>query len=294
MLRRNIFLMVLVGLLANNLMACTSDGNEGIVPENDMYISANAKSMMRANLDEEMFNQVIDKVIAVYAPIVASKGGNLTVQRDWNDGTVNAYALQQGNNWIVKMFGGLARHEEITPDGFALVVCHEIGHHIGGAPKKRGWWSSAWASNEGQADYFATLKCLRKVFEREDNENIVASLNVPSHLRLSCAAQFNNREEQLICQRGGMAGMSTARLFQALRGETTDPKFDTPSTKRVSRTDDAHPATQCRLDTYFSGALCDIDHREDVSKNDEAKGVCYRNNGHEEGVRPLCWFRPAI
>jgi Zn-dependent protease with chaperone function len=54
------------------------------------------------------------------------------------------------------MFGGLARDPLVTKDGFSAVICHEIGHHIAGAPRK----GFSWASNEGQADYFATTKCL--------------------------------------------------------------------------------------------------------------------------------------
>jgi hypothetical protein len=36
------------------------------------------------------------------------------------------------------MFGGLARHELVTDDGFMMVVCHETGHHLGGAPRYNG------------------------------------------------------------------------------------------------------------------------------------------------------------
>jgi len=75
------------------------------------------------------------------------------------------------------MFGGLARHETMTPDGFATVVCHELGHHLGGVPKKFSWFGNSWASNEGQADYFGIMKCLRKMFEHEDNVKIVKEID---------------------------------------------------------------------------------------------------------------------
>jgi len=278
--------------LATPALACTVDGSEGIVPENDLYISADAKSMMNSNIDEAKFNEVIDKVVDVYAPIVSSEGGTLRVERNWDDGTVNAYAHRRGGTWNIAMFGGLARHETITEDGFALVVCHEIGHHIGGAPKKGGWFST-WATNEGQADYFATLKCLRKTFRNEDNKAIVAKLDVPEVVVNKCAAQFSNEEDQLICQRGAMAGMSTAKLFQALRRQTTPPAFDTPDANVVDKTNHNHPETQCRLDTYYMGAVCDVIDNDSVDQDDESEGVCYRASGHENGVRPLCWFKPA-
>lgn len=269
-------------------IACTVDGSEGIVPENNLYISTNAKNV---SMDEQTFHEVIDKVVAVYDPIIKEKGGELNVLRNWEDGTVNAYAHRRGGTWNVAMFGGLARHETITPDGFALVVCHEIGHHIGGAPKKASLWSS-WATNEGQADYFATLKCLRKVFRNDNNKSIVSKMDVPQVVIDTCEKQFNNTDDQLICQRGAMAGMSTARLFQDLRSQTEAPKFNTPDENVVSRTDHNHPATQCRLDTYYAGAICEVIDNDDVSQRDETKGVCYRAFGVETGARPKCWFAP--
>lgn len=292
-MRKIITLLTLTSLFTMNSFACNEDGTEGFLPENDLYISADAKSLTNSNIDEKTFNEVIDKVEEIYSPIIDQMGAKLEVIRKWDDGTVNAYAQQSGKTWKVSMFGGLARHKEITPDGFALVVCHEIGHHIGGAPKKASIWSSSWASNEGQADYFATLKCLRKVFAKEPKRDILTRTDIPSRVKIDCYLQFNNDDERSICARGSMAGMSTARLFQDLRGNETDVKFSTPNETVVRKTDHNHPETQCRLDTYFNGALCSMSDTIDVSQKDETKGVCYRKAGDEKGVRPLCWFKPS-
>lgn len=270
---------------------CTIDGTEGIVPENNLWLSPTTKGIN--TMDEATFNAVIDKVEAIYAPIIAAEGATLAIARNWEDGTVNAYASRSGDTWNVAMFGGLARHATITEDGFALVVCHEVGHHIGGAPKKSTWYGTRWASNEGQADYFATLKCLRKAFRSETTPELVAKLNVPAEVVTACEGQFSDASEQLICQRGAMAGMSTAKLFQDLRNQTTAPDFSTPDAAEVSTTNHNHPDTQCRLDTYYSGALCNISDMVDVDQVDEATGVCYRASGDATGVRPLCWFKPA-
>ena len=45
-----------------------------------------------------------------------SFGATLNVDRNWENGTVNAYARQTGSTWQISMFGGLARHETITAD----------------------------------------------------------------------------------------------------------------------------------------------------------------------------------
>ncbi len=273
-------------------IACTPDGSEGFVPEHNLKISVHEKRT--GGITEEQFHAVIDQVESVYAPIVSNYGGKLDVVRNWEDGTVNAYAQQLGKTWRVSMFGGLARHETITPDGFALVVCHEIGHHIGGAPRKVSPWSSPWASNEGQADYFANLKCLRKAWLNDNNAEIVSRMDVPKALSEACGRQHVFNDDVAMCIRGGMAGMSVARLFKALRDATVEPKFDTPDTKVVTRTDDNHPAYQCRLDTYFQGSLCTASLNEDVTSSSEVTGTCHGSLGFETGLRPLCWFKPSV
>jgi len=297
---------MVVGLsLAGTALTCSQSGLGGFLPENDLYISANQKGL-KGGITEAQFKSVIDKVETVYAPIIANLGGQLQIDRNWTDGTVNAYASQTGKVWKVAMFGGLARHETITEDGMALVVCHEIGHHVGGAPKKGGssvsgggWWggtgtaAASWASNEGQADYFANLKCLRKVFLHDDNARIVTALKAPAALTDACKqASKGNAEDTALCIRASMAGKSVSNLFSVL-GKLPETKFDAPDTKVVAKTDDNHPKAQCRLDTYFQGSLCEVSMNEDVSDKDEAKGTCHPSLGHKIGKRPLCWFRPS-
>src|SRR5690606_35143420 len=126
-------------------------------------------------------------------------------------------------------------------------------HHLGGAPKVRNLFNR-WASNEGQADYFATLKCLRKAFLNDDNSSIVRQLNAPGPLITACNKAWSDKADRDICIRGGMAGVSVAGLFADMR-EQPRAQFDTPDQRVVKKTDDSHPAHQCRLDTYFQGAL---------------------------------------
>jgi hypothetical protein len=278
-------LMMVFSLTA---FACSEDGKTGFVEENSLNIPANIKRF--GGLSQEQFNAVIEKIETIYSPIVSNMGGKLTINRKWDDGTVNANATRSFAGWVVNMYGGLARHETITEDGFALVLCHELGHQLGGAPKVA-MFMSRWASNEGQADYFAALKCLRKTFLNDDNTTIVSNLNAPELLVTSCSKQHANKDDQNICIRTGMAGVSVANLFAALRNGSP-AKFETPDTNVVTSTNDAHPAYQCRLDTYLQGSLCDVDMNLDVSQKDEVTGTCHKSNGQKIGLRPLCWFKP--
>jgi hypothetical protein len=283
-------LLSLMLVFSTAAIACSEDGTSGFVEENDLSIPVD--SLLVGGITKEQFNNVIEKIETIYSPIATNLGKKLNIARKWDDATVNANASQSGSNWNINMYGGLARHETITEDGFALVLCHETGHLLGGAPKIAGFMSK-WASNEGQADYFATLKCLRKTFLNDDNATIVAALNAPETLVTSCAKIYANKDDKNICIRNGMAGMSVANLFAALRSKPV-AKFETPDANIVTKTDDAHPAHQCRLDTYFQGSLCDIGMNEDVSQKEEVQGTCHKSTGHSIGLRPLCWFKPKV
>jgi hypothetical protein len=190
------------------------------------------------------------------------------------------------------MFGGLARYENMTRDGFAMVICHELGHHLGGAPKKASYWGYSWASNEGQADYFATLKCARRLFINDDNAEILSHMNIDPLVADKCQENFKSEQDVNICVRASMAGKVLASVLNSL-GHGEDPvEFNTPDDSVVRRTDDSHPAAQCRLDTYFSGSICHVAYTEDVDNEDPAIGTCARVHNDIDGVRPLCWYKP--
>lgn len=288
-------LTLFVGLVGSISVAnaCT-EGREhdGMLPKNNLKVST-AFFKAGQTMSEETFNKVIDGISAIYSPIVQEKGAKLVIVKDWNDATVNAYASRETGTYKVNMFGGLARHPATTEDGLALVVCHEIGHHIGGFPKKPQLWGSSWASNEGQSDYFATTKCLRKYFELSNNSaQAVSRLTVPAPVQEKCFAAYGQSRDHAICVRISLSGQSMGNLFAALRKQPTNPDFSTPITVPVAATNDNHPDPQCRLDTYFNGALCTVKHTVDLSDKSEKTGACFDYT--KPGARSTCWFKPSV
>ncbi|NCN27365.1 hypothetical protein GW915_07295 [bacterium] len=281
--------LTLIACATAGALACDEYGFTGFAPENDMIIPMFASN---ANVTEKEFNDTIDKFERVFTSHVAELGGQLNIVRRWSDGTVNAYADRNGGTYNVTMFGGLARHELMSKDGFASVICHELGHHIGGAPKINSFFGNSWASNEGQSDYFATAKCMRRFLQDEDNVAFVAELDVPEEVKLACFGSFESIEEQALCQRTSMAGLDLARVLYSLNETGTYPEFHTPDPAVVSKTNDRHPQGQCRLDTYYQGSLCDISYEDLPDQRDSEVSYCTRAKGDEVGVRPVCWFKP--
>lgn len=249
----------------------------GFLPENDLKIPVG--DLQALGLGEAQFNAVLDKVERVYAPVVAARGATLVIERKWEDPTVNASAVQYGDTWVINMYGGLARHQAVTAEGFALVACHEVGHHLGGYPK------NAWATNEGGADYFATLKCMRQV------AGSGASTTDPVAVA-ACKRAYPEAARRGLCETGARGGQSVAGLFAALRPGTPKPRLDTPDPTVVSRTiTQGYPGLQCRLDTYFQGALCPKPVSEELSDRGPLPGACNASEGFSEGVRPACWYK---
>jgi hypothetical protein len=225
-----------------------------ILPENDLWKQDGL--FKSGGLNETEFNQAIDEVMAVYDPIIRSLGGVPQVMKLWSDSTVNARASRNGRTWKIEMFGGLARRPETTPDGMQLVVCHELGHHIAGFPfyKASIFGGMDWAATEGQSDYFATQECLRRVWDHQPSSTPIADVN--PKVKAACDKSWTGRGDQEHCYRTAAAGLSVARLLGAIGSNPVVPEFDKTDTRVVTATNQAHPAAQCRLDTFFEGAVC--------------------------------------
>ena len=260
-------------------------------PENDRRIPVNGFEKFLGGIDQQQFNRVIAKVSDVYTPIVKALGATLNFKNLWTDDTVNSSAEQHGKEWVVNAYGGLARHPMMTPDAMAMVFCHEMGHHLGGAPKYSSIFGGNWASNEGQSDYFATAKCWRRLTLQEDNVGMVASMNVPQKVAAECAVGRTDQNEIALCQRGAMVGKILAEVLNDLGKDGASPTFETPDTTQVSKTNDNHPQSQCRLDTYLSGALCTAPYTVEFDKKDATVGACNQEKGDKAGFRPRCWYK---
>lgn len=286
---------ILISLLGVGMLAGTQVDNvkrlcDGFVPENNLNIPVGTRFRGKdTGITEAQFNKIMDRMQSLYTAEVQTHGATYVINRNWTDGTVNAYAQQNGSSWEINMFGGLARYNGMTEDGMAAVACHETGHHLGGAPKYNG---NDWAAVEGGADYYATLKCLKRYMDQDDNETIVAGLNPDPVGVQACEKQWSSRHDQLVCIRATQAGIVLGRVLQDLGGES-QVNLNTPDPAVVTETDPNHPHAQCRLDTYFNGSLCTVAVTDLQSDTDPKPGSCWDANVSPIGLRPRCWYAPV-
>lgn len=270
------------------------------LPPNDLHLEDGI--IRSSDITESEFNAIIDEVIEIYEPIIkGAHRGRLKVNRLWSNPTVNASATQIFGSWEINMYGGLARRPEITPDGFAMVVCHELGHHLAGYP-----FSGAWAADEGQSDYFATHTCGRLLWKDQSERNAEARSQIDEFPKRACDAQWTDSSEQNLCYRLMLAARSTAELLSSQERKAIG--WDTPDPAVVKSTYHGHPRGQCRLDTYMAGALCGLQFDSNLIPGKElgwsrnsaeaeklsARYTCTQYAKFDVGTRPRCWFKPLL
>lgn len=243
-----------------------------------------------ASLTEVEFNQAINKVISSYKPILDRKGIKLNLNKYFHNHTESSDTFvdeEDLNTWHINMRRGMSSFNGATKEMVMFVVCHELGHHLGGSPKhinhsSYGSSGNQWASVEGQADYWAINKCMRKVFLKDNNQKIVQKLKVPSLGKTMCAQVWkNNRVQKAICER--LFHLAENSYFAKVKYASV---FQVDSTV-VSKTQGNHPEAQCRIDTMKAAALCTTPLSQDVSDIFLDRGVCMTG----EGKRPACWFK---
>lgn len=290
------------------LTACNFLPDEPIyMPPNNLDQEQAPEPLEPRDMNEELFNLILDEIEEHYAPIIEFFGGRLNIQRLWEDPTVNASAGQFDDVWIINMYGGLARRPEISPDGFTVVACHEIGHHLAGYP-----FVDIWAANEGSSDYFAILACTRKLWAGSAETLNIDTSTLASTAKKLCDQTWRGDDRKL-CYRSMLAAKSVADLMATAEG--IEVSFDTPDQNIVTLTEHSHPDAQCRLDTMMSASLCDAvwddtlipgineRRRNTIEAEEEANTVsCFREfTGSQSamqdisrGFRPRCWYAPLL
>lgn len=266
--------------------------DHGFFPQNDMYIPANTENAMVKNADSAVITQTVKQI---YNPIFAKQGKKLIINFKWHDPAVNAFATRDNNNNpVVNITGGMLGHDLLENDGLALILCHEIGHFLGGEPKKLRGRSTkkSWSSAEGQADYFATAHCIKKVF-RELPQVAYSEKSANNETKREIITRLQQESNTIcktsLCKRIAMASYNVAEVYASIDWFTGDLSLVKKDDYTVYQTIYGHPNPQCRLDTMIAALRCPKSEEIVFQNVDEFAGAC-KNIDYR---RPRCWFYPA-
>ncbi|MES2525457.1 MAG: hypothetical protein V4598_00155 [Bdellovibrionota bacterium] len=277
-------------LLALKAMACPVSPAE----MKSMLGRPNFKSMVVSEngLTERDFKVLVERVRKVYDPVFASQGYAVEYLLYWDVEEGNAMTSESKDEkkaWFM-FSGGLLRAKYMTKDGFLFAACHEIGHHLGGFPKEK---ELKWCSTEGQADYFANLRCMKELLKGDPENAKARELKLPANIVRRCEKTYSDEESINICLRSTKAAEDAYKFLQAKEsGKDADEslfnRFMMPANETIMR----YPEITCRAETAYRGAICD--RQGELSDTDETAGVCHKKNGDRIGMRPACWFKPQV
>ena len=122
-------------------------------------------------------------------------------------------------------------------------------------------------------------------------------MSIPQSVSDQCARGHADNGEVALCKRSAMVGLTLANVLWDLgKGDPSSdgpkPDFNAPDSNEVSEIYENHPQAQCRLDTYFAGAVCNVPYSQDFDKKDPIAGSCAEERGVKLGSRPHCWYHP--
>lgn len=246
-------------------------------------------------IDEQEFRARNKVALDAYSPITRALGGTLRINNRWSDGTVNANASKRGSSWIVNMYGGMARLKDVTGDGYNIVLCHEVGHLVGGFPFY-GRGGNGGMADEGNSDYFAGFSCFYKLYKDDKAKNAEIMASAPAKVKEICNAAHQDEDRRNLCARTVIAGHNIQYSFT----KGAKPVIGKEDPKKVSRTSHRHPAAQCRSNTTTASGTCNKPGLTDKTfPNSESEmntltcGAKEFGQDFTKGVRPRCWFAPS-
>ena len=196
------------------------------------------------SVSESDFNDVLGAFNKIYPDV--------QVFGEWDVDIANAQASVMFGDKILRVTGGLARLDGVSPDVLTLMLCHEMGHvaeaeHVG----DHGEGSSYNLVSEGGADYFATSRCFETV-SRELNSPLSQQF-ISKDSQKFCVRQ--SKVDQELCQRA----LSAAEMIAQLQWDTVHaagapkPQLGQRDSLKVKKDNLDYPSAQCRLDTFVNG-----------------------------------------
>jgi len=229
------------------LIALVSIANAKFSPDETMLDLgaseiASTKDLTRAHDKTERLLRDFEQELA---PTVERHGGKLFVILEWESDRINAEAKRNAaQEWEIVVYGGAARYQDFTERELALIMCHELGHHLGGSPFAS---RNGWSSTEGQSDYWSTLQCFRNIYQKF------------THLTVSNEAQEFCQNAQEVsteyCLQAAEGSLRISRFYAQNQRFAGYPELNRQELAMVTRIHYGYPNPQCRLDTLKAGIL---------------------------------------
>ncbi|MFP5386857.1 MAG: hypothetical protein ACLGHN_12305 [Bacteriovoracia bacterium] len=236
--------------------------------------------------------QLEDRINAAYSSELLEKEATLEFVFNTDNTTLNAFAKKETpKEWRITVHGGFISHPKMNYYSMALILCHELGHFLGGKPYVEGRRLSPTMvsrapkemSVEGQADFFATAECGKRLLAGEQPDVDFTTLEQEdifchSANDLNLCKLLYQTSKRVIDIYTDAVREITGYDYPYVHFNRKDPQVVDRSLIYVGE----YPTLQCRLDTMAAGIDCRMD----------SSGKCLLEGGELIEKRPACWFKP--
>tara|TARA_Y100000780_G_scaffold232594_1_gene268616 strand:- start:285422 stop:286054 length:633 start_codon:yes stop_codon:yes gene_type:complete len=194
-------------------------------PQDAAYFCRPSEVSINPHIKSEDFHRIPATIVSLFSKQLESK--NLQLDLRWESPYFGAGVSIKDQRINLLIFGGTTRIEGMTKGAYAALVCHEIGHILGGSPYQD-FSGAEMFSREGQADFFAASVCLPKFF---------------SHLGVA-ANKINDQVES--------AGWHMFKSMMPFSTSTSEQPLirERINLRPVSTTLRSYPSLQCRYETF--------------------------------------------
>jgi hypothetical protein len=242
---------------------------------------------------QEWKRQILEDASSLYEPIAREsfkKSLHINIKQN---NLSYASADHDENELRVTINSGLLDSDRLTPDSLRMIVCHELGHLFGGAPRRNVpvEWDGPMAqdglsllSSEGQADYYAAVVCFKKFISlpQSPSERPTDITRAGPVFKNKCLSSTSTPLEYNNCLRAGLAAIDFLNLVRDF--PISCEKHDSSHAKTLIR--DFYPERQCRLDTMINGTLCQRETPFVLNFHNPDLNDC----GTHSTKRPACWY----
>lgn len=201
-----------------------------------------------SSITEEQYRNLVNEFQIKYImPVFRLTGKPLLIPNEWENPYFAGFAIDRGTHMQVSLWGGTARAPGASLVALAGILCHEVGHILGGTPQQT-IPGAEWSSTEGQSDFYAGRDCLPQYLDKHPE-----LIETPDQEALEVCGG------NLLCARTATAGLELVRFFQRFDSESVAQlSVRTPAPAVDTMLLNVYPSPQCRLDSYVQGALCQL------------------------------------
>ena len=211
-------------------------------------------------LSESQYYKVLGTFMVEYYQLVKTKTGkDLIINFDWQNKFFGAFAKDEGTKYSISLWGGMSRAEGMTEELAYFILCHELGHILGGNPKQT-IPGSDWASSEGQSDFFAAKRCIPYLLKK-----------IPMKKRHASKRTDEICKGDTQCETIASIGKEFINFAQrwSFQNYTEVKLGEIPAEVPKSLLRNVYPSDQCRVETVIQGATCLV---------------------NANCSRPVCWY----